>query len=528
MSEPEYAEAEAQAKMQGLALKPGTPAEFFNEFVQSFLEVEPHFYDSKTMLWWRWDKKEKKWEQTTEIEILRTFHIDYSIMEWIDPRVRNKLIEVLRVMAFMRPMPLPTSWIQFKNKVVDIETKEEFEPSRAWFFTNPLPFDIADTDETPVIDGLFEDWVGEKKQLLYEICAYCTYRAYPIPKIFVLFGRGRNGKSQFLKLLNKILGDNNIAATSIPVLESSVRFSTLKLMGKLMIQLTELRQDQKFPLPIFLQLTGGDLINFEVKRGGDGQFRNYGKVIMATNVMPRIGSDSDAVNARFFFIDFLKKFEETKKDIIESIPKDEYPKLMRKIINILPGLLETCKFSHEASPEDNRKRLKEKQNILDQFFEEQAEEESGAITKLNDLMAVLDEFCKARNVVTPSDKNVRNYIKYQYPTLKVRRTKEHMKECKNIWVVDGIHILTFSPILTLSHLIPYIGDYVKKAENIRESENINDNNSIISLFDEEKELTWASIQWKLQRSPEDTDSLINEHLRKGLIFEVKPGTYRRI
>ena len=101
------------------------------------------------------------------------------------------------------------------------------------FLTNPLPYKLGEIEDTPTIDKIFEEWVGKEKViLLKEIMAYCMLRDYPIHRIFCFLGAGLNGKSCFLNLVRKFIGENNVSSTELDILLNS-RFEITKLHKKI-------------------------------------------------------------------------------------------------------------------------------------------------------------------------------------------------------------------------------------------------------------------------------------------------------
>ena len=59
------------------------------------------------------------------------------------------------------PKEAKSTWVQFKNTINDIETGEIFEASPEFFVTNPIPWEVGGSEETPKMDKLFEEWVGK-------------------------------------------------------------------------------------------------------------------------------------------------------------------------------------------------------------------------------------------------------------------------------------------------------------------------------------------------------------------------------
>jgi len=163
---------------------------------EEFIEKNPLFYNDSGMFW-KWDKENKKYEVTDEINILNTIEEELGL-DIISSKARTEIINSLKQVGrkFIPENSKPT-WVQFKNKIVDVITGEEIEPSPKYFITNPIPYELRDTWETPVMDRIFEEWVGKDYvQTLYEILAYCLLPDYPIHRVFCFIGGGMNGKCQ--------------------------------------------------------------------------------------------------------------------------------------------------------------------------------------------------------------------------------------------------------------------------------------------------------------------------------------------
>jgi len=60
------------------------------------------------------------------------------------------------------PKPSKKHWIQFKDKAFTLTKKTVYEVTPDYFFTNPIPWELGKTDETPIMDKLFAEWVGDK------------------------------------------------------------------------------------------------------------------------------------------------------------------------------------------------------------------------------------------------------------------------------------------------------------------------------------------------------------------------------
>ena len=70
--------------------------------------------------------------------------------------------------------------------------------------------------------------------LLEEMVGYCFYRSNKFRKSFILTGKGKNGKSTFLKMLRYALDkDSDDNVSSLDLNDLNDRFSKVRLYGKL-------------------------------------------------------------------------------------------------------------------------------------------------------------------------------------------------------------------------------------------------------------------------------------------------------
>jgi len=252
---------------------------------RKFYELQPFFLD-RSKLWWFWNFKNFMWEQVDDVDILNAINRN-SKVDTINSKEKTEILEALeQVGREMIPMEIPKTWVQFKDKIVDIKSGDIFEANPKYFITNPIPFELGDNEETPTMDRIFEEWVGKDNvRLLYEIISYCILCDYPINRLFCLVGEGSNGKSKYLELLTKFIGKKNITSTDLEDLLNS-RFEKAKLYKKLICIMGETNFNTISKTSIIKKLTGGDTISFEFKNKTPFDDYNYAKILIATNGIP--------------------------------------------------------------------------------------------------------------------------------------------------------------------------------------------------------------------------------------------------
>lgn len=374
------------------------------------LELLPIHYD-KSGLWWVWSEAKKKWEIRDDVDILNLVK-NSSGANVNTPKWRTEIINSLKQNGRMRrPEELPELCLQFKDEILDLETGRKVRATPRYFTTNPIPHSLGKSSETPTMDRIFTEWVGEEHvKLLYEILAYSMIPDYPLSRIFALIGGGSNGKSCYLNLLRNFIGVENVCSTELDTLLAS-RFEVTKLYKKLVCQMGETNFGEMSKTSMLKKLSGGDLIGFEYKNKTPFEAKNYAKIIIATNNLPATTDKTIGFYRRWLIVDFPNQFSE-KKDILAEIPKEEYENLALKCVEILLNILKKREFTNEGSVEERMKKYEAKSNFLNSFLEEHTEQSINSHITKNDFKKKFADWCKANRHRDMSDvaiaKSMRN------------------------------------------------------------------------------------------------------------------------
>jgi len=365
------------------------------ELAKEVIKVQPCFYD-KARNWWLWNYIEKKWQRVDETDILNAIDKQATI-NTINSKEKTEILEALKQVSRLNaPKQISKSWVQFKDLIVDINTGEEFYADPKYFVTNPIPWELHKERfyETPTIDRIFAEWVGEENvKLLYEIIAYCLIPDYPLHRIFCFIGGGLNGKSCFLNLLRKFIGGDNCCSTELDTLLAS-RFEVTRLHKKLVCQMGETNFSEMSKTSTLKKLSGGDLIGFEYKNKDHFEDINYAKIIIATNNLPTTTDKTIGFYRRWMIIDFPNQFSE-KYDILADIPEEEYEALTVKCSMILKDLLTDREFTNEGSIDDRMKKYEDHSDPLEKFMKEFTVENFEGFIWKGEFEKKFNEWCKS-------------------------------------------------------------------------------------------------------------------------------------
>ncbi len=358
---------------------------------KEFIEFQPIHYDTGKN-WWLWDFQESRWVMTDETDLLNAIDTELEISNSVSPGSKASILEGLRrVGRKQTPKPVKDTWVQFKNTIIDIETGEKHEVTPDYFTCNPIPWELGDSEETPVIDKLFTEWVGkEHKETLYDIIAYCISPTYFIHIVIFLLGGGSNGKSVFLNLVRKFVGDFNCASTDLDSLLE--RFGTAPLYKKLVClmgetELTTLRKTAKLK-----QLSGQDFVHFEFKGKMPIYGQNYAKLLIATNNLPTTTDRTKGYYRRMMIVDFPNTFD-NKGEILSRIPVEEFSNLANKCVSRLKELYTNRIFSNALNVEEMTERYEEKSNPLAHFIEEHTRESHEGFIYKYELLEQYQAWC---------------------------------------------------------------------------------------------------------------------------------------
>ena len=381
------------------------------DLAEQIFDIQPYFYDS-SKLWWLWNTELFKWEVKDDKDILIVVS-NNSDANTVNSKEKNEILESMQQYGRKQiPKPIEKTWIQFKDTIVDYKTGEEFKATPKYFVTNPIPFGLHDERfiETPTIDKIFEEWVGEEYvQTLYEIIAYCLIPDYPIHRLFCFIGEGMNGKSCFLRLLKTFIGKDNMTSTELDSLLTS-RFEITKLHKKLVCVMGETNFSEMSKTSVIKKLTGQDTIGYEYKNKNPFDDVNYAKILIATNNLPTTTDKTIGFYRRWLIIDFPNRFSE-QKDILKDIPDEEYEILTIKSLRILKDLMDKKQFHKEGTIEDREKKYEDKSNPFDKFWGENIIEDSNSFVSKKKLKERLDSWCKENRFRLLSELTISKHMK---------------------------------------------------------------------------------------------------------------------
>lgn len=380
------------------------------DIVEALQKKTPIIYDTGKQFW-IWSKESRMYLHIDEIDVLNALKNTMGIRGGTISPAKTAYLQAIKMTGReLVVKPPKNTWIAFSDGVMDIETGERFDATKEYFFTNTIPHKIGESEDTPTIDRLFVEWVGEENiMMLYEIIAYCLYNHYPIHRAFLLFGSGRNGKGQFINMTGELLGGKNITSSSLELLLSS-RFESTKLYQKKACFMGETNYGAMNKTNTFKLLVGDDFIGGEFKGGKHFDFKNHAKLIIATNSIPPSDDKTEGFGSKWVIVDFPNKFEKGIP-IIDTIPEEEYDNLCRKSVRILRDLLKRGAFTGEGDTTARTERYEEKSNPIQKFIDMHCTMQGDSMVPLWRFFEHYDDYQKENRLRNLSKTAVSKWLK---------------------------------------------------------------------------------------------------------------------
>jgi len=297
--------------------------------------------------------------------------------------------------------------IPLNNGIYDLKNGQIIQYASKYFFINKLPVNYnPDHKECSQLDLIFGQFVSQENIItLKELIAYGLYRGYPYHKFFILYGDGANGKSTYVKILQKIIGKENISTVSSGDFQNN-RFAPSRLFGKLVNAGAEMDYKALQNTSKLKQITGEDNIECEKKFREPFNFCNYAKLIFLTNQLPVTLDKSNAFYRRIFLIDFPNKFEVDGKTasgkadpmIVEKIPQEEIEGLLYQCLGILKDLINRrFVFTKHEDTERIIEKYEKLSNPLKTFLDEKAEKDIESYIRIGEFKDKFTDYLKENN-----------------------------------------------------------------------------------------------------------------------------------
>lgn len=227
---------------------------------------------------------------------------------------RYRMVHAATVTDMLRGRPpafddnWDTRYLNLPNGLLDWHTGQLHPHDPAVPSITRIPIEWDPTATCPEIDKwITEVFPTDAREFVEEVIGYCLLNDNPLHKAILLFGRGRNGKGSFLRLLKTLVGDRNTSAVTPQSLDDN-RFRAAELRGKLANLVGDVDPRIFKATETFKQVTGGDLVTAERKYGQPFRFYCRALLVAAFNALPRSSDTSEGFFSRWLVVPFTGYF----------------------------------------------------------------------------------------------------------------------------------------------------------------------------------------------------------------------------
>lgn len=302
---------------------------------------------------------------------------------------REKEIEAFIKASTLQHIPETSrELIAVKNGVLNVFTRELKPFSPDYYVFNVLPTIYDVNAKCPKFDKFLPEVVPSEddRRILQEHAGNCLLKDSRFQKALMLIGAKQNGKSTFLCVLTRALGEENVSAIPLQNLsDSSHRFTVGRLHNKIANICADLPPTPLRETDLFKKLVAGDMVTGEFKFKGEFDFIPYVKLFFSANLLPPLPKDVEAFIIRWNIINFPNSFlpGDLKRDPdlrSKLSTPEELSGVLNWMLNGLERLLSQNDFSKGGTTEEAEDRWSMSSDSQKAFVE-------------NELIATFKDFC---------------------------------------------------------------------------------------------------------------------------------------
>ena len=208
-------------------------------------------------------------------------------------------------------------------------------------FSHQTVAEYSDNVDAPLWEKFLNQIFNNDEELIHYVqkaIGYSFTGSVDEQCLFILNGRGRNGKSVFSNVVSDVAGNYakqmNVQTIVAKKNQSgSANSDIARLEGARIVTSSELNEGDRFDESLVKQLTGGDKILARFLYGSEFEYKPKFKIWMATNHLPIIRGTDDGIWRRIKIIPFNIQIPKEKVDKkLEYKLKAEYTGILNWIV----------------------------------------------------------------------------------------------------------------------------------------------------------------------------------------------------
>lgn len=254
------------------------------------------------------------------------------------------------------------------------------------------------------INEIFPDDEASRLVVL-RMMAYFLLPDVRFQKFFMLTGVSSSGKSTLAKLINVMVGPENVVG--ITRMEDLLGdFGLAPLLGKHVIYLPEANttgsgRNAAAITNIIKQITGADQVTVNRKNCPQLSVQLPGRIVLTCNQPPEFGDDSGALRRRLVVVRFNRSFEDSPEVGLEGVLAAERDGILNRLLEVLPGLYDgtaTGGFHTPDSAREEQEQVLRDASPIGTFISDCLSPDPRGVISSTELAAVASRWCSENNV----------------------------------------------------------------------------------------------------------------------------------
>jgi P4 family phage/plasmid primase-like protien len=247
--------------------------------------------------------------------------------------------------------------INFKNGMFDIETQQLYPHNPCYLSTIQIPHNYMQNslsmEDIQLMDFLRQTRLpADDIAMIVDFIAYCMTTSNGMKCFMCLVGGSDTGKSTLIKMIEALVGYDNISNLSVQ--DMSKRFYPARLKDKLVNSCADNSSLALDDIGNLKKITGDDRIMYEDKGTTPFFFTPFAKLIFSFNTMPlQLEEKSDAFYNRIRILEMSNKIQLNQR-YVDDFCSDE------SIEAMIPVLCHRLKNMKKIYPSSNSIKRAEK------------------------------------------------------------------------------------------------------------------------------------------------------------------------
>ena len=301
--------------------------------------------------------------------------------------------------------------LNVKNGTLNLDTGKMQPHAQIHMLTRLAPVKYDPKAKAPRWDRFLKTVLPDAEVRLFvqKFIGYALTGQVTERMFVVFFGGGRNGKSVFLRVIQKMLGPYAVSAAPGLLMSKETEAHPTEvadLFGTRLAIASEVKKGRTFDEEQVKRLTGNNQLKARRMREDFWEFEPTHKLMLAANHKPKVRDASDSFWDRIALVPFAVRIKD------KDIDRDLLTKLNAELSGVLTWAVEGCALWRKQGlkiPEAIRvatQEYREGEDKVGRFIEERCTKGPLAVATNKELARAIKKWCEANNVYVFSERDL--------------------------------------------------------------------------------------------------------------------------